>query len=340
MHAMNKRLAALKEGLLFSSFKRVLLQDSTTLSLPSNLVPYYPGSANKVKQHAVVRLQCLINIKTMHWLQIALNPFTSNDQSASKLSIPLLQKDDLLIRDLGYFSMDAFKQIQHQQAFYISRLRYGVNFYNARGKLVNWKQLCKAKGIIDREIYAGLKQKLKVRIVMIPLPLSIAAEKIRKAKRDRDKRLNHSKDYYRWLAYKVFITNIAIDDFSAQQINETYKVRWQIEMVFKAWKSGLHMQEALHEKCTNIYRAETSIYLLLMLFCLIVQQIYILYNKKIKTFYGRYLSLLRLCNYIRFNLAYIVCLSKQKLKQTLAKYCCYEIRSDRLNMTELILNKN
>jgi len=159
VYALNKRLSALREGLLFSSFKRVLLQDSTTLSLPSGLANFYPGSASKGDQYAVLRLQCLINIKTMHWLSIALKPFTSNDQSASKEVIPLLKKGDLLIRDLGYFAMEAFKQIEQQQAFYISRLRYGVNFYNSKGNLVNWKQLCQTKGIIDKEIYAGLKQK-------------------------------------------------------------------------------------------------------------------------------------------------------------------------------------
>jgi len=174
---------------------------------------------------------------------------------------------------------------------------------------------------------------------MIPLPQHIAAEKIRKAKRDRDKRLNHSKDYYRWLRYKVFITNVSPDKLTAEQTNEAYKVRWQIEMIFKAWKSGLHLQKAVHERCTNVYRVETSIYLLLMFFCLIVQKIYVLYDKAIKIYYKKYLSLFKLCSYTCFNLTYIIGLSKQKLKQTLVKYCCYEMRNDRLNMTELILNK-
>lgn len=337
--ALNKRIAAITDGLLFQKFNRVLIQDSTTLKLPAGLSEAYPGNVSQGKQHAVIRLQCLINIKNMRWLDIALKPFTSNDQSACRLLLPLLKQGDLLIRDLGYFAMDAFRQIEQQQAFYISRLRYGLNLYNTNGTLINWKQLCKQKRIIDEVVLAGLNQKLKLRIIMIPLPEQKIAEKIRKAKADRDKRLNHSKDYYLWLRYNVFITNIQDDVLEAIQISEMYKVRWQIEILFKTWKSSLGLQKILHERCTNLNRVETSIYLMLMFFCLIVQRIYMLYNTVINTVYGMYLSLIKLCSYIRFNIMSVINLSPKKLKQTLTKYCCYEKRKDRINMTELILNK-
>lgn len=338
IQAMSKRLsAAVTDSVLFSRFKRILLQDSTTISLPSGLSAVYPGSVSKGKQKAVMRLQCIINIKTMHWLDIALKPFTSNDQSASKLVLPLLKKGDLLIRDLGYFSVDVFRQITQQQAFYISRLRYGVNLYNTNGELINWKQLCRKKGIIDQVVLAGMKQKLKLRIVMIPLPQQTVAEKIRKAKTDRDKRLNHSQDYYLWLRYNVFITNVE-DTFTAEQISEVYKVRWQIEIIFKSWKSGLGLQKLLHEECTNLNRVETSIYLMLMLFCLIVQQVYMHYYKPVYAGFKKYLSLIKLCGYLRFNMIEAVSFSKQKLKKALAKYCCYEVRYDRINMIDFITN--
>ena len=42
--AMGKKITAVTDGSLFSTFKRVLLQDSTTLSLPENLKDQYPGN--------------------------------------------------------------------------------------------------------------------------------------------------------------------------------------------------------------------------------------------------------------------------------------------------------
>jgi Transposase DDE domain len=334
--AMGKKMAAVTDGSLFSTFKRVLLQDSTTLSLPGNLKDQYPGNMSGGKQKALARLQCLINIKTMQWLEVDLHPFTRNDQSASKLVLPMLKKGDLLIRDLGYFVTSVFEQIQQQQAFYISRLRYGMTMYDENGKLINWKQLCNSKGAVDRIIRIGLNHKLSLRIVMIPLPEAMFAEKIRKAKADRDKRLNHSEDYYLWLRYNVFITNVPPTTLDTMQVSEAYKVRWQIEILFKSWKSCLHLQKMLHERCTNIYRAQTSIYLTLMFFTIIVSKVYMLYEKKVFKLCGKYLSLIKVCAYLSTNLLSLILKTGTKLQITLATKCCYESRNDRQNMTHLI----
>jgi len=83
------------------------------------------------------------------------------------------------------------------------------------------------------------KQRLPVRLVMIPLSAAQAAERIRKARNDRDKRLNHSKIYYKWLHYAVFITNIEQEVWTAQQVAEAYKMRWQIEIIFNHGKVDL-----------------------------------------------------------------------------------------------------
>lgn len=340
MDAMSKKIGFVRESALYKSFPRVLLQDSTTLSLPESLKEEYPGNKSGGRQKAIARLQCLINIKTMRWLDIALHSFANNDQSSSSLVLPLLKKGDLLIRDLGYFVLDVFGKIEHQQAFYISRLRYGINLYDADGKPLNWKQLSKANGVVDKWVYIGLKQKLRVRIIMIPLPKTQVAEKIRKAKMDRDKRLNHSEDYYRWLRYNVFITNVKDTTLTAKQIGEVYKVRWQIEILFKAWKSGLHLQKMLHARCTNLYRVQTSIYLTLMFFCLIIQRLYIPYEKMAYIKRGNHLSLLKVCSFACRNFLSVIMLNTKKITEFLIKYCSYEIRNDRINMTEFVRQLN
>lgn len=333
---MNARLKPAANSDLYKLFKRVLLQDSTTLSLPACLVKHYPGNVSKGKQKAVARLQCVIDITKMKWLHLTVEAYSANDQSASKLVVPLLKKGDLLIRDLGYFVLDALQQVIEKSAYVISRLRYGVTIYNMNGKEINWKQLCKTKGIIDKQVLIGKKNKIPVRIIMIPLPQKIAAQRIRKARTDRDKRLNHSKDYYVWLRYNVFIANIEEEKLNAPAIAQVYKIRWQIEIIFKSWKSGGHLQEVLHEKCTNIYRVRTSIFLLLMFFCLVMQKIYLEYQNKIARKYTKQLSLLKLFTYVVNNLVKVICSSAYKLKEQLAKYCCYESRKDRTNMTDFI----
>jgi len=335
---MNIKLKAVRESSLFKSFKRVLLQDSTTLSLPDCLVEHFPGNVSKGKQKAVARIQCIINITTMQWLHLSLDAYTKNDQSASGLILPLLKKGDLLIRDLGYFVLDILQQITEKKAFFISRLRYGITICDSKGREINWKQLCKAEGMIDRNVFIGKEHQIPVRIILIPLPATSVEQRIRKAKKDRDKRLNHSKDYYLWLKYNVFITNVESETLNSKEVANAYKIRWQIEILFKSWKSGIHLQQVLHERCTNIYRVKTSIFLLLMFFCLVMQNIYLQYSNQIIKKYNRHLSMLKLFLYITSNFLKVIASSPNKLKEQLAKNCCYEMRKDRITMTDLIMN--
>lgn len=337
--AVNAKLKAVRDSSLFKSFNQVLLQDSTTLSLPDCLAGDFPGNVSKGKQKAVARLQCIINIKTMQWLHISLNAFTNNDQSASGIILPLLKKGDLLIRDLGYFVLDVLEQVIKSEAFFISRLRYGVTLFDRNGKAIKWKQLCKtASGVIDREVLIGKRQKIPVRIVMIPLPKTVANQRIRKARKDRDKRLNHSQDYYVWLWYNVFITNIPIEKMDGPAVADAYKIRWQIEILFKSWKSAGNLQQILHEGCTNICRVKTSIYLLLMFFCIIMEKVYVQYHKAINVKYNKWLSLFKVFMFTINNLTNLISSSAYKLKELLAKHCCYELRNDRINMTDFITN--
>ncbi|HKG69162.1 MAG TPA: IS4 family transposase [Segetibacter sp.] len=335
-HILNARLKVLKQDRLFDLFARVLLGDSTTLSLPKILAKDFPGNISRGEQKAVARLQCIINIKSMQWLDLSLNAFTNNDQSASANVLSLLRKGDLLIRDLGYFVLKVLGEIINKKAFFISRLKYGITLYNEAGKEMAWKNVCRRKCIVDRKILIGKKEMIPVRIIMIPLPAKQAEERIRKAKKDRDKRLNHSNEYYQWLKYNVFITNVEEDTLCAKEIAEVYKIRWQIEILFKSWKSGGHLQTVLHEGCTNIHRVKTTIYLLLMFFCLIMEKVYLKYHITIEKELGRYLSLIKIMAYVCNNLMKVLNASTRKLKEQLIKHCCYEQRHDRVNMAQLI----
>ena len=335
-HAMSAKLKPLIDSRLFKTFKRVLLQDSTTLKLPPSLSTQFPGNSSRGLQKAVARLQCILNLRTLQWLRVDLKAFTDNDQGASGQVVPLLKKGDLLIRDLGYFVLDVFSKIIDCNACFISRLRYGISFYDGAGNEVCWKTVVNKGGVTDKLIWIGKKKKVRVRLIMIPLPAKVAAERVRKAKADRDKRLNHSPDYYQWLGYSVYISNVDKETLSAREIAKAYKVRWQIELIFKSWKSGYQMQELLHEGCTNEHRVKACIYMLLMVICLVVQKVYIQYYHYIKNKYGKCLSLLKLSEWMGRNLRLIIVSSATEIKKLLAINCCYEHRKDRINMNEFI----
>lgn len=314
-------------GSLFSSFGRVLLQDSTTLSLPQSLNKVFKGSRSRGKQTAIARIQTIIDITRMRFLHFSLSSFTDNDQSASNTIMDWVKRTDLVIRDMGYFTFDSFKQLIDKKAFFLSRLKFGVHIYDEQGRRLTVKKLTRRKAVTDQWVYLGMNKEIKVRLVMIPLPADQTAERIRRAKQNRDKRLRNSPEYFQWLGYTVLITNVEQQVWLPQQAAQAYRVRWQIEIIFKSWKSGLRMQQILHQGCTNEHRVKVNIYLLLLFTCLLMMKLYTAYRHKV--------SLLRLSIYVMTNLKDLFALEPQQMNLLIIRHCCYDKRKDRTILTHL-----
>lgn len=332
-----KQAFTTKNTSVFSDFKRVLLGDSTTLRLPDSLRDVFPGSTVKGVQRACARIQTIIELKTMRFLKFTLGAFTDNDQGASKSILDIVKKGDLLIRDMGYFSLKVFEQLIKNQVHFLSRLKYGVNLYDINGCAIVLKDLLSRGKKVDRWVYVGSEQKVWVRLVMIPLSKKEAAERVRKARQHPDKRYNHSDEYYQWIRYSTYITTVEEEIWEdVSEVAEAYRVRWQIEIIFKSWKSGFHMQSLLHEWCGEEQRVKTTIYLLLMFMTLFMQKVYVKYSNQIEKQSEKVISLVKLAKFFFLNMIEMFTWSTQKIRQQLTLYCCYDKRYDRMNMTQLI----
>ena len=320
---------------LFEGFGKVLLQDSTTLRLPQVLSKLFPGNHSRGEQKAVARIQSIFDIKAMRFINFSLGAFTQNDQSASGSILSLVKKGDLVIRDLGYFSLAVFEKLIKAKVHFLSRLRYGVTITDRQGNPVLLKDLLKQKQGVDRWVYIGSTKKVWVRLVLIPVPAAQAAEKIRKAKQDRDARLNHCPQYYQWLTFNVYITTVDKNVWTARQVYKAYRVRWQIEIIFKSWKTGFNLQHILHEGCTNEHRVRVSIFLVLLFMCLFMQKIYVHHKQAIEKNSHKTISLLKLSMYVSNNIKEIIIIPDKMLREIIIRHCCYDKRSDRINMTDL-----
>ena len=337
-HVLSEQIGVGYASNLFKMFNNVLLQDSTTLRLQQNLSKIFKGNHSRGEQKAVARIQSIFNLKTMSFKYFSLGSFTENDQSASKIILPLIKKGDLIIRDMGYFAIAIFQKIIASKAHFLSKLRFGVTISDEKGRIILLKDLLKQKNGVDKWVFIGKEKKIWVRLVMIPLPSTQVEEKIRKAKNDRDARLNHSKEYYSWLRFNVYITNVDNQTWSSNEVGKAYKVRWQIEIIFKSWKSGFNLQSILHEGCTKVERVEVMIYLILMFMCLVMKKIYVKYKNSIERNTTNIISLMKLAVLVNNNIKEVISLPQKVLKDLITKHCCYEKRLDRINMTDLYRN--
>lgn len=231
---------------LSAPFGRVLIQDSTCVALPPTLRHLFPGPSNGRGESATLRIQCLYELLGEKFVGFSLSPFTRNDQAASADPLPILQPNDLLLRDLGYFSLQSFHAIEAAGAFFLSRLRYGMHLCCPKtGQTLRLRRLLRPSQTLDIEILLGREHPIRLRLLAFPLPETLANARRRRARADRDRRANHSPDYMALLGWHLFITNAPAQRLALSKATEIYRLRWRIETLFKTWKSHLglsHLQ--------------------------------------------------------------------------------------------------
>ena len=237
--AVGHRLASQRVGPASASFARVLVQDSTCLTLSPALARHFPGAANQTgKAHAAVRLQCLYELFAERFVWFSISAFTRNDQAAAGDVLALLRPGDLLMRDLGFFTLASLQLIAKAGAFFLSRLRYAVSLFDpASGEPLELRRLLRPGVALDRPVRLGRGVELSARLIALPLDDRTVNERRRKARANRDRRLRHSDDYFHLLGWAIFITNASAGSLPQSIVPKLYRLRWRIEIVFKAWKS-------------------------------------------------------------------------------------------------------
>jgi hypothetical protein len=126
-----------KTALDLKHFNRVLLQDSTCINVPKNLADFFPSSFVKQGKSATARIQLTMDLLSDNYEQISLGSFRDNDGKASDSILEIIQPKDLILRDKGYWSLNVFKAIDEHEAYFLSRLKYGVNLYNEQNNEQN-----------------------------------------------------------------------------------------------------------------------------------------------------------------------------------------------------------
>jgi hypothetical protein len=326
---------------LLKHFKNVKIDDSTVLALPTILVKQFPGNVSKGIRKAQAKIHTMYNLTNNSYEFFHLHSYSENDQSLSAKVLPYLQKGDLLIRDLGFTILSVVEKVMKMEVYFISRKNHNIKVFDINnGKEINLVKELSKNGFIDQEVLAGSERKLKVRLIAIPLSEAQANERRRKARADRDKRLNHSPEYDYLLGFIIFITNIEFVKCNAEQIAQLYRLRWRIEIIFKSWKSCFSMESLIHFQCTNAIRVKCIIYLILLYIYLFHVVWYICVIKKTKnTDEQAPLSILKMAQFFNDQFTKLISLKSDRLiTQQIVKNGSYDKRKDRINAVEFIYN--
>lgn len=230
-----------KKGLL-KDFNRVFLEDSTSCKLDEKLAGSYKGCGGSARK-AGYKVHLIWNSTIGNIHSLCITPSCVTDQAMAKQILKTLGQDDLVLRDLAYFSIPIFKRINKLRAFFLSRLKRQVNVYTLEGKRIEHlpKYLNKHfsnQSVIEFEVLLGQKEQMRVRLVAYRVPESVLNQRMRKQKDvARKHRTAIAKDSKNWCKFTFFITNLPKELYQAETLGILYKLRWEIELVFKSWKS-------------------------------------------------------------------------------------------------------
>lgn len=322
---------------LFSHFRNVWLQDSTILRLPDALFNRFKGNVSQGLRQTFAKLNVVVDVLNGQCIGMEWMSYTINEQTISARSIKGIKAGDLIIRDLGYFVIDSFKLLIKRGIYFLSKFKGPLNIYDAKtGNKIDLHKLLYRKNWIDKDVILRSGKDLNVRLVAIKLSDSTANERRRNAKNKAKKKgkPNYTKEYYQLLGYIILITNVKKETWNYKQVAEAYRVRWNIEILFKSWKSGFHIQDLIPEARTQTERIQSILYLMLIYITWFRMLIYIpiRWAKELK---GKGLSLIKTVKFVADNLMNWITMDLDlKTRKQIIYYCCYDTRHDRINAEE------
>ena len=226
---------------LLQNFKGVAVGDGTTIPLPDELADPFPGcGGTSGSGRAALKIQLLWDLLRGAILKLVIEPGSSSD-AKSPIAHKTARPGWLLIFDLGYFCLKRFRAIGEVGAFWISRLQHGTLVYDSNGKLLDLVTLLRqhsGAGLIDMLVSLGREERLTCRLVGVRVPEEVANRRRQKA---REKALKHgravSREYLELQGWTLFVTNCDRDQLTWKAVVILYRARWQIELLFKLWKS-------------------------------------------------------------------------------------------------------
>jgi hypothetical protein len=231
---------------VFAAFTSVYIADSTGFALPAALKDCFPGHGGGASE-AGAKIQLVWEYLSHSFAHLALVAGTTPDNKYIAAVVRLAQRGALFLFDLGYFKTKALAQIAEAEAYFLTRLNHQAALYAAVGgrlQRVELPQLLHGEvgSLVEHPVYLGACDRVAVRLIAARMPEAMVNERRRKAHQAARKRgYTPSHTHLTLLAWNLFITNVPGTVWTPAAACTAYSLRWQADLVFKSWKSDLHL---------------------------------------------------------------------------------------------------
>ena len=220
---MTLKVLGFAQGRPFGEFRRIILQDGSSFAIHDGLREVFPGRFKTVKP-AAVELHTTMDLLCDAPTTVVLTPDTTNEQTF--LPEPATLTGSLLLADRGYIDLHYLRRVQDKGGFWLIRAKAGMNPQILEAFREDGKRLRSLRNKSLQTIHAKLPKRQRVELVVQwqvdgrPLRLRMIVSWNRRQK-----------------AFCYLLTNLPAPRYTLEMICRAYKWRWQVELLFKEWKS-------------------------------------------------------------------------------------------------------
>lgn len=239
-------------------FSRLLIEDSSQLRMNPKNAEEFPAHGNGSGATAGCKIDFCYDLLSSSIVDMSLHLATAQDKELGKDVVDLAQAGDCFLRDMGYYAASEFDRIEQAGAYWLSRLPAGVHaaILTDNGLTAPLDEtLSNTKsGSLDAAAKVGKAAEKSARLVAIKADKATVERRQRERNaRDKTSGNKSSKRARERDKWHIMVTNIPEEMLSVKQLSELYRLRWNIELSFKAWKQSGTMQTALSRKANAHY---------------------------------------------------------------------------------------
>ncbi len=234
MSQLTMKVLGFEARAAFSEFDRLILQDGTSFALHQALAERFPGRFNAVSP-AAVELHCTMDLLQDAPLIMALSPDTDSEHHYRPE--PESLRGDLWVADRGYLDLTYLRDMHRHGGFFIMKSKAGLNPQVIDAYREDGQRL---KSCQDRDFQALTSKWPKQQRAELEVEWLIEGERFRArlivSWNPKDK------------CFGYLITNLPQDNYTIHLRCLGYKLRWQVELLFKEWKSHTNLHKFDTEK--------------------------------------------------------------------------------------------
>jgi len=221
-------------------FTAVVVDDGSILALPDELRSVWQGTGERTGHN-----QAALKIELRHDLLTGRlqGPFLQSGRTQDRrsflqaLGVPTKA---LRLSDLGFFSLDVLAAQDAADAYWLVRLQVQTGVFDPEGQRWDVVQLLAKQScdIVDLAVTLGVGHRLPARLLAARVPPEVAAERRRKLIAEaKHKGQTVSKARLALADWTILVTNVPVELLSVEDALVLARLRWQIELLFKLWKS-------------------------------------------------------------------------------------------------------